>query len=111
MSEIRKRPGLVFWATAVVGVAALVSVLYGGAYLAMVRPDGFCVCGWDTVRPFVYWGPRGQRVQNEHRWIMFFSPAWKIDRRLRPSRWPPPRELVPGTAAAWEWPSAARTTR
>ena len=111
MSEPRKRPGFVFWATMVVGVAALAFVVYACAYLAMVRPETLSFGGATAVHPFVYWGPRGQRVQNEYRWVMFFMPAWKIDRRLRPSRWPPPRELFPGSSAPWEWPSASRTTR
>jgi hypothetical protein len=105
MIPFRKPPSAAFWATVVVVVAL---VAYGGAYLALVGPVRLFAGGWVITIPSVFWGPYGSEASPpaRDRCLTFFWPALQVDRCLRRSVWPPSRELIPGSADAWTWPSS-----
>ncbi len=81
MGELR-RSGTVPWA--VVGVLAVMLVLYVGAYYATVEP--VLAWSWPIRRIPVYQSPVGtSRVAD---WVeIVFKPIHEFDRRLRPHVW------------------------
>ena len=87
MSQDRKKPGWILWATV---AFATVANAYYGAYLLMADyPEGFSISG-DVLAPQPLLQPRyviGNFDLDQLFWKKIFRPAYFADQRIRPEKW------------------------
>jgi hypothetical protein len=82
----RKKPGLAFWATALVVVLLVPLAIYLGAYAWLVEPTFLADSASLSWVQFTR-HPRYPRLGGSPVWEEFFGPANWVDRRIRPEAW------------------------